>query len=346
MNILIVKTSSLGDIIHTYPVVAYLKSRMSDAQIDWIVEEPYAELVRCHPDIRNTFPVKTRSWRKSPFSTETWREIKDFRKNLREQTYDFVIDLQGNIKSGLLTWQAKSKTKIGFGFKTVPESPNLFFTNTHFNPPSGNNIRQDYLFLIQSYFKDSNHFQDPGIILRTTKQQNSFIEKLLQNPILQKKPVIMICPGSAWPNKQMTFEALLELMQLLQPNSSFLLIWGSQEELATVKKLQDKFPNNSVIVDRMPLPALQSLMGQVNQVIAMDSLPLHLAGTTSTPTFGVFGASSAHKYQPMGKDSIQGACPYGRSFEKRCPILRTCPTGLCIRGLKGHDVYAKINKTN
>lgn len=349
-NVLIVKTSALGDVIHAFPVVAYLKSRFPNVQIDWVVEEQCAELVRAHPEIRNTLVVKTRSWRKNLFSTQTWKEIGEFRKTVQKQHYDCVLDLQGNIKSGLMTWLSLSNNKIGFGSKTIPEWPNLLFTNRRFDPPSGHNIREDYLYVAKSFFEDSQPFQASGVALNISQELQQKIDHILDNPVLKNKYQVMICPGSAWPNKQMTSEALLGLMQKLQPDlkCAFLLVWGSQEEKATVQKLHEQFPEKSVIIDRMPLPALQNLMGRVNLVLAMDSLPLHLAGTTSTPTFGVFGSSSARKYQPVGKGchATQGACPYGRTFEKRCPILRTCPTGLCIRGLTGNDVYAKMKDIN
>jgi heptosyltransferase-1 len=82
-------------------------------------------------------------------------------------------------------------------------------------------------------------------------------------------------------------------------------------------------------------------MDSVDLVVAMDSLPLHLAGTTKVKTFSVFGASLASKFKPAGKKhlTLQGHCPYGRVFEKRCPILRTCPTGACIRSLTGKAVF-------
>lgn len=350
MQVLIVKTSALGDVIHAFPVVAYLRRRFPDCKIDWIVEEQSADLVRAHPDIRKAIPVKTKAWRKSPFSSQTWQEIRNYRKVLKAETYDCVIDLQGNIKSGLLAFPAKCRNKIGFGFKTVPEWPNVLFTNSRFNPPKGHNIREDYLNIVQSYFQDSAPIESSSVTLKTTPEQLANIERLITSPELKNKPKVMICPGSAWKNKQMTSEGLLGLMQRLHTKMkcAFVLVWGSQEEREIVQQLHQLFPSDSIVSDRMPLPALQNLMGRVDLVVAMDSLPLHLAGTTSTKIFGVFGASAASKYQPIGAgcSSMQGSCPYGRTFEKRCPILRTCSTGLCIRGLTGSDVFKKFEESH
>jgi heptosyltransferase-1 len=119
-----------------------------------------------------------------------------------------------------------------------------------------------------------------------------------------------------------------------------LFLWGSASELKTAQELKNRF-EHSLVVEKLSLPGLQNLMASVDFVVAMDSLPLHLAGTTETPAFGIFGASSAQKYMPQGNAhfAFQGSCPYGRVFERRCPILRTCPTGSCIRDLQGKELF-------
>ena len=154
----------------------------------------------------------------------------------------------------------------------------------------------------------------------------------------------MVCPGSAWRNKQLTHETMKGFLSLLRDylQCNFLFIWGSPEEKLLADQLQSDFVGGAIVVDKMSLPMLQNLMAQSDLVVAMDSLPLHLAGTTNTPTFSVFGASSAMKYKPQGEThfALQGECPYGRTFVKRCPVLRTCPTGACIRSFGPEEVFA------
>lgn len=342
MKILIVKASSLGDIIHAFPTMRYLRSKFPSAQIDWVVEKAFADIVKAHPDINHVYCADTRKWRKNLFSKEHLSEIRSFLRDLRKEVYDVAFDLQGNSKSGLICLLAKAKAKVGFGNKTVPEWPNTLVTNHRFDPPPGNNIRSDNLFLAQSFFKDSQPFKDQGVLLNILPEQQRSIEEILQNPLLTK-PKVMVCPGSAWKNKQVQPEALADFLALLQRqlDCSFLFVWGSPEEKNWGQELHAMFSTTSIVLDRMPLPVLQNLMAKMDRVIAMDSLPLHLAGTTSVPTFSVFGASLAAKYKPEGVQhlSLQGTCPYGRTFMKRCPILRTCPTGSCIRNLSGKELF-------
>lgn len=344
-KILVIKTSALGDLVHTYPVISYLRNKFPSSQIDWVVEKPFAGLVAAHPEIHRVLTVSTKVWRKNVFSKETWAAIAAFRKLLQQENYDVVFDLQGNMKSGLIASLAKSSHKVGFALKTVPEWPNILFTNIRLNPPGQGNIREAYLSLVSSYFGETISSPDNAVKLKITGDQLAIVRSIRYQAAGQK-PMILVCPGSAWRNKQLPTDTLKDFLGLVQGdlNAHLAFIWGSQEEKQIADELHTAFPDCSQVVDKMGLPMLQNLMEISDLVIAMDSLPLHLAGTTHTPTFSVFGASSAAKYKPPGDHhfAFQGECPYGRTFEKRCPILRTCQTGACIRNLQAHDMFTSF----
>lgn len=339
MKVLIVKTSSLGDIIHAFPVLSYLHERYPEIQIDWVVEESFSELVKAHPLVNQVFCVDTKLWR----SGRGWSKLFKTKKAIQESTYDVVFDLQGNSKSSLVTWLSKSMNKVGYGKDLVFEWPNLLVTHYKFTPPKTVNVREENLFLPRSYLKDDQPFVDPGVKLLIKKKEQKQVDEILNK--LPSKQQIMVCPGSAWKNKQMTPQALTSFLKTI-PDAHFLLTWGNEEEKKFVEQLQASL-ENSQIIPRLSIPALQNLMASLDLVVAMDSLPLHLASTTSVPTFSVFGPSSAAKYQPFGKQhtSFQGRCPYNRTFSRRCPILRSCKTGACIRSLNGKEVSEEFLKS-
>lgn len=347
-KILIIKTSALGDIVHTYPAVEYLRKKFPDAQIDWVVEEQNAELVKSHLAVNHALVASTKAWRKSPFCLESLRGIRNFRSKLREHVYDVVFDLQGNTKSGIILSQVRARKKVGFASETVPEWPNMLFTNHRINPIGSGNIRHDYLSIVSSFFGDAMPLECSHTQLKLSDEKKHHLQQLTAHMLTGDRPKVLVCAGSAWPNKQLNPIALADFLSLVQKaiNCTFLFIWGSTAEQAVAKNLHSQFADTSHVVDRISLPMLQNLMSRCDLVLAMDSLPLHLAGTTKTPSYSFFGASSAQKYKPLGEGhgAFQGSCPYGRTFEKRCPILRTCPTGTCIRGLEGNELFAHFDR--
>ncbi|OJA26986.1 lipopolysaccharide heptosyltransferase I, partial [Burkholderia ubonensis] len=113
-KILIVRVSSLGDVVHNMPVIADIRRRHPDAQIDWLVEESFVDLVRLVDGVRDVLPFSLRRWRKKPFSGATWREIGAFRKRLAAERYDLVIDCQGLIKTAwVASWACGPLVGLG-----------------------------------------------------------------------------------------------------------------------------------------------------------------------------------------------------------------------------------------
>jgi heptosyltransferase I len=343
-KILIIKTSSLGDIVQAFPALEYLAGKCPQASIDWVVEAPYAELLKAHPCVHSVIQIHTQKWRRSLFSSSTWYEMAALRRQLRVQEYDAVFDLQGNMKSGMVLSQVRSRCKVGFGRKNVSEWPNLLFSTHKVEVTPHQNVRQEYLALAGSFFHETPYWEAGKQLLRLSDEQANRVELLLAGA---PSPKVMVCAGSAWKNKQLPAQTLIAFLRRVQQDLKchFLLMWGSEAERAAAQQMQSALAEHASVVERLSLPLLQHLMHGCALVIAMDSLPLHLAGTTGTPTYSVFGASSAAKYNPLGEKhaAFQGSCPYGKKFERRCPILRTCATGACIRTLEAevlHDHFS------
>ncbi|MBT3394366.1 MAG: glycosyltransferase family 9 protein [Waddliaceae bacterium] len=335
MKILIVKTSALGDIIHTFPVVEYLRNKFPDAEIDWVVERKCSEIVDAHPDV-NSVVIDTKK--------QPWRYVKP----LRRKKYDIVFDLQGNIKSGIITALARSKEKVGFSFKNTAEWPNVLFTKKRYSIPTGKNIRDDYLSVVTQHFGDAIPEKFDGVSLKIYGEQKTAIDEMLKSPIFENKKIVIVCPGTRWDNKKVSEQCLKDFLKKIEKEYSFVFVWGDDKEKAEAQRLNETFKHTSTLAEKMSLAAIQNVMAAADLVIAMDSMTLHLAGTTTTPTFTVFGPSSPKKYNPQGIQNrcFQGRCPYGETFEKRCRKLRTCSTGACIKDITGEHLYGRYIETD
>jgi heptosyltransferase-1 len=120
MRILLVKTSSLGDVIHNLPVLSDLRQVFPDAAIDWCVEEGFADIPRLHPAVDQVIPVAIRRWRNTLGRLATWREVRNFRARIRARSYDAVLDTQGLLKSALIARQAQGR-RYGYAAESARE---------------------------------------------------------------------------------------------------------------------------------------------------------------------------------------------------------------------------------
>ena len=141
-KILLVRTSSLGDIIHTLPVAYDIKQAMPDAKLHWLAEETFADVCTLSPFVDEVKKTAFRRWRKSLFSSKTWSEIGAVKANLRSEHYDTVIDAQGLLRSA---WAASWSGSPVFGYSrdTVRESlATLFYKQTKRLPESIGTVRR------------------------------------------------------------------------------------------------------------------------------------------------------------------------------------------------------------
>lgn len=344
---LIVKTSALGDIIQAFDALSFLRSRCPLATIDWVVEERFLSIVKAHPQVTHAIPIDIKSLSKRWKAMSFWRDLFSAFKKMRATRYDVVFDLQGNCKSGLITFLSRARIKVGFGRLSVREWPNIFATKIRFEIPRGENIRHQYVFLMQKFFREENPYISHGVIFRTSEEDVRRIQDILSAPQLKNQTRVMVCPGSQWVNKELPLNTLTAFLELIHRASrvSFLLVWGNEREKMVCDLIQSHFLDSSAVVERLDLPALQNLMGSVDVVIAVDSAPLHLCATTRTPSFAVFGPTRPEVFNPVGPRhyAYQGECPLKKVFEKQCPHLRTCKDAGCTSNIPASVLFSNFN---
>lgn len=319
-RILIVKISASGDILQAFSVLGYLRKCFPQGRIDWVIDYRLASLAKGHPQINGVLEID-----KNRFSS-FW--------SIRNYSYEVLFDLQGNSKTGFITLLAKSRYKVGFGYKTVREWPNLLATRYRWNPSSSLNIRHQYLYLVRSFFQDPYDPPSQEVSFLLTAEEEKQLNTLL--PTFPKdRDLFLISPWSKWSNKQLSFSTLEKWLQIISEKYAlfFVFLWGDLTERSFSLKLHQQLLSSSLLLPKASLPLLQKLLFHFQGVIAADSAPLHLAGTTTIPCFSFFGPTSAKVFSPLGKSQgvIQGSCPYHVSFQKQCPYLRSCKTGACLK---------------
>lgn len=326
-SILIIKTSALGDIIQTFPAIKALKRAYPDVKLDWVAEAGCCELISSHPYVDQVFVLESKKWKKE-FSFKTLKGIKKFIQQLRSCRYDYVIDLQGNIKSAMVSFFSRGKRKIGFDLQGVAEWPNLLFTHTKISTIACKTAYEKYFKVLESLF--------PKI-----KQEPSSVKLLGETlPLVFQKPCFAIGFGSKWENKKLSRDTLLSFLEKLEKkyNVSFVILhtFSEKEEAQYLQKGL----KCCQLIENASWATCQQIIENSAAFIGVDSSLLHLAHSTKVPIFAIFGPSSGSYYlSGKGRQGfIQGRCPFTQKFDQRCHLLRSCSNAPCMKNLSSDEL--------
>jgi heptosyltransferase-1 len=337
MKVLIVKLSAIGDIIQSFAAVQMIRQQAPNCQIDWVVEKRFAGLVRSVPIIDGVHCFDRSLIQAGRCSL---RRLMRFIKELRRQKYDLVIDLQGNCKSALINFMAKSSAKVGFGPRSIAEWPNLISTQLQYEISNDIPRTQAYMELAARALK-LNYLPaiNEPMLLQLDDQEK--IRMLDIGSQLTSTTNFMVCFSSNWKNKKLSKKTMLSFLEKISNNLScnFHFVWKTLEEKIEAEWFATRLKHSKVLGD-LSIPLWQAIMKEMDLVISVDSCGLHLAAAAGVPTFSFFGPSSAFIYKPLGKQHgyVQGKCPYQIHFTKRCPRLRTCASGACLKNLQGEEL--------
>jgi ADP-heptose:LPS heptosyltransferase len=301
-RILIVKLSALGDVLQAMQAVKQWKVR-TQQHLTWLVEARHASLLQSEGWIDEVLSVDTYQLRKNPLQIVQafWR--------LRRYQFDEVYDLQGNIKSALLMLAIRAPIRVGMSFSSIPEKIALVGLNRFIKVNRSSPIMAQYQAILGADFDAA--------------QRQGVFEK-------PRRMVILL--GSRWENKKLPKEVWVKLIQEIRSITSLPIEipYSGQQEYQQVLYLKEKCPELRIIPER-EFKDLKELFDPSTKVVGVDSALLHLAAYQGADTFGVFGPSSGQVYTPSPKGYWQGACIEGVQFIKRCPYLRTCPHGSCLK---------------
>lgn len=304
-RIAIVKLSSLGDVIHALPVARALRRALPAAHLTWVVEAREYAILRDHPDLDAVVPVDTRLWRRL-----IWRpagvpavlgKIGRLRTRIRRAAFDVAIDLQGLIKSGLLTAYTGAPIRIGFSAGRCRERLNALFTNRRVLPPdSARHVVEQYLALLAPLGIK------PGIpefiVPVPAAAERRMDDLLLKEGVKPGDRLVAINPGAGRLEKRWSVESFHHLADRLatEAGARLLVLWGPDES-HMAREIALGLPGaGAVLAPPTDLGELTALLRRCRLMIANDTGPLHLAAALGTPCLGLFGPTSAERNGPYG----------------------------------------------
>lgn len=311
-RILLIKTSSMGDVVHNFPLVSDLAVRFPQAEIDWVIEDAFAALPPLHAMVKRVIPVALRRWRTSLGSRKTWREIRTFLRALRAREYDAIIDTQGLIKSALVTACGRGR-KYGLNWASSRE-PIGWFYNRAFSIPWDRHAVERNRALAAAAFG----YQVTGpanYALHIPAQIDERLRRHLPAHFVAglKRPYAMLLHATSAPEKEWPEERWGQLGKALHAQGlASLLPFGNPDEHARAERLANAIPG-ALVPPPLPLDETGALLANAAVVVGVDTGLTHLGAALGRPTVGIYCVTDPRATGLYGGARSMNAGTIGRS---------------------------------
>lgn len=326
MKILIVKISSLGDVLHTLPALTDAVQALPGVRFDWVVEEVFAEIPAWHPAVDTVIPVALRRWRKQPLRALRSGEWGKFRDLLRAHEYDKIIDAQGLIKSALLTFMGRGK-RTGLSRSSAREPCSALFYQERHNIPK----QQHAIERVRQLFAAALGYKVPNIALDYGIRRARF------PGFKRADKYIVFLHGTSWPSKEWPEPYWITLSQMANSAGfTVLLPWGNTPELSRVQRIAEAC-RQAKVLPKMNLQAIASVLCNASGAVGVDTGLAHLAAALSVPSVTLYGATRPGLTGTLGNNQrhlcvdficapcIKRTCTYPKPSEVNPACYQTLP---------------------
>ncbi|AQT58994.1 lipopolysaccharide heptosyltransferase I [Cellvibrio sp. PSBB023] len=338
MRILLVKMSSMGDIFHTFPAISDIKKQFPNAEIDWVVEDSFKEIVQWHPQVRQAIPIHLRRWMKQR-DKQSWQEFKAWRKALRAENYDYIIDAQGLLKSAIVAKCAQGKGIDGYDKHSAREGiTHWFYKRPHEVDKNQHAVERTR----QLVGKALGYIPEPKLNFGIN-QNFTHIQK---NP---RKLIFII--GTSWVTKLWATSEWQTLTRTaVDAGFAVEIIWGSAEEQAIADQIINACPQATRPMQRLSITTIAEKLVEAAGVVGLDTGFSHLAGALETPTIALYGATSPLKVGLIGDHTrnlqLSEALDCMPCHKRHCKWLpeNSQDTPQCMADIKATQVWAELQK--
>ena len=280
-RILLVKTSSLGDVIHNLPVINDILHYHPDAHIEWVVEDAFADIPRLHPQVKHIHPVAVRRWRKNLLNQTTWKEIRECKHSLASHRYDAIIDTQGLLKSAIIACGATGP-RHGYDKHSIRES----FASHFYQHTYNISYQQHAVVRNRTLVANSLGYTVPaGAPDYGIQTQPSNLGLLIPEI---NAPYVLGLHGTSRDSKLWPESHWINLAHALKTQELKLLLpWASQAEHDRAKRIASA-ASNAMVLPKLSIAQLASLIAQARYAVGVDTGLSHLSAALSTPTVAIY----------------------------------------------------------
>ena len=344
MNILIVKLSAIGDVIHTLPALNAVRNYYPDANITWLVEEDAAPIVQGHKALDRVIVSKRKRWLKALRSVSllsTIKEIYGFIKELRDTRYEMILDFQALLKSGMLIALARGRRKIGFGKGLEHMEHSYIFLNERI-PAVDMEIHAltRGMMLLNAVGIPTNEVEYK---LPVSNDDREKVDELMKkHGINGVKTLIAINPVAKWESKLWPKKRFARLADMIIDEYDVKIIFtGGSEDRPVIQDIMSVMKGRALnFAGQTTLRMLAALYEKTALVVSTDTGPMHLAAAMGTPVVAIFGPTAPWRTGPYGSGHkvvrIDSEC--SPCFKRRCETID------CMHQISVDQVYDAVSK--
>lgn len=333
MRILVVKLTSLGDVVHTLPAISDAATRVKNIEIDWLVEENFKSIPQWHGSVSNVITAASRRWRRQP--GRFIPELEILRKRLRATAYDLIIDAQGLFKSALLASLARGQ-RAGYDKLSIRESNASYFYHRKYSvDPTLHAVLRTRRLFASALGYDT----DETIFYGLDRGQFSTVEKT--------DPYLVFLHGTTWESKQWPLQCWQRLADISDKKGlKIKLLWGNEEEFVRAAAIARDRQNVDVCA-KMNLDEIAALISGAQAVVAADTGLGHLAAALSVPCVSLYGATDSSRTGTIGvsQKHLQAEFECSPCLSRQCVYQGPSKiTPACFEQFSAQVVWNNIEK--
>lgn len=322
-RIALIKPSALGDIVHSLPVLTALRHQYPDAAITWVVNKSYEPLIAGHPHLTDTLPFDRGQFRRGLLSS--FRYAVEFMNELRRRRFDLVVDLQGLLRTGLMT--ASTGARIRVGFANAREGSRQFYTHC-VDVPDAEEIHAVDRYWRVAEWLGAGH-APKRFVLPVHRDETLAAERELAG---LPRPWLAMAVGSRWVTKQWPPEYFAELAnRAFAATGGSVILVGVAEDCTLSEQVRSGLRGSVLdLTGKTSLPRLTAILALADVMIANDTGPLHLAAALGRPCVAPYTCTKVVKHGPYGVPGagVETTAACGGSYLKQCPHGLRCLSDL------------------
>jgi lipopolysaccharide heptosyltransferase I len=334
MKMLVVKPSSLGDVIHALPFLNAVKEHFPDSEIDWVISANLKGILEDHPMIHELLPLNKDAWKSIRNIPETFSEISALNRRLKSKPYDIVVDLQGLLRSGLITFSTPTTLKVGF--KDAREGSSFFY-DKKVSVNGTIHAVDKCLEAARAIGVAVNNVKFP---VHTDRDARHNVRELLGGI----KDYIVIIPSARWITKRWPAE---HFASLISKTSMPSVIAGSKADKEISQRIID-LSSGSTVIDlcgKTDLKELTALIEGARAVVTNDSGPMHIAAALDRPTIAIFGPTDPVKTGPYNWQKNRDLHVVRTDAPcSPCRRKKACKEFICMSRISVSEVYTSLKE--